>query len=372
MIIDQTICAPVTLLSETLEKYLAIRGVNKLKHFAKYLIVADKIWQEIFQKTIFATQSVWKELKAGDPYSFIDMPKDCARLFSVDTVDDCGNLVPLFYNSRLNVVSKPTIKRCNCNACNCESLCEDLNSTTATTKLLFTINGINYYEKQWIKYCPNGDIIEYTETPVKSFNDRIGDGGDFNNDFNNDFSIGRGGLSNFTIVTNISQRKICALTVRPCGCPENTEENIHKVIDMCGGFLSCNSNLKVKRFDRFLENINSNCTGEVKVSECGNKIYFRPTQRHHGHKTKLPDFLHISYQTNGKVPNQEAQVPDYAELCLWSGIDWLSKQFNNQYSLSEKMAAKYEYNAQSNEVIKWLNPLDLEELSNVQDAEIRF
>lgn len=372
MTLEQTICAPVTLLSESLEKYLAIRGVEKKKYFTKYLIVADKIWQEIFQKTIFATQSVWKELKKGEPYNYIDMPKDCARLFSVDTVDDCGNLVPLFYNSRLNVVSKPTTKNCSCNACNCEGLCEDLNSTTMTTRLVFTINGVNYYEKKWIKYCKNGDILEYTETPVKSFNDRKGDGGDFNDDFNDDFSIGSAGLANYTIVTETSQKKICALTVRPCGCPENTEENVRKVVDMCGCFLSCHSHLKVKRCDRFLENINNNCQGQIKVSECGNRIYFKPHPHRKGSDKKLPDFLHISYQTNGKVPNQESQVPDYAEMCLWSGIDWLSKQFNNMYTLSEKLSAKYQYNDQQNEVIKFLNPLDLQELSNIGDAEIKL
>src|SRR5688572_6546806 len=98
------LCSPVTLLSEVTEKYLLIRGVNKKKYFPKYLVVAGEIWKDIFQKTLWATKSVWKELKAGDPYAYIDVPKDSVRLFSIGATDKCGNIQPLFYNTQLNVI----------------------------------------------------------------------------------------------------------------------------------------------------------------------------------------------------------------------------------------------------------------------------
>jgi hypothetical protein len=80
--IDIGVCAPVSMLSETVDKYLAIRGIEKKKHYSKYLIIAGEIWKDIFQKTLFSTKSVWKELKDGDPYPYVDIPRDNSRLLS--------------------------------------------------------------------------------------------------------------------------------------------------------------------------------------------------------------------------------------------------------------------------------------------------
>lgn len=371
--VQETICPPILTLSEVTERYLAVRQVNKKKYFASYLIVAGKIWQELFQKTLFSTKSVWKELKAGDPYSYVDIPNDCSRFFEASVVDDCGNIVPVYYNPRLNVVPKPVVKKCGCGSCDCGGLCEDLNSTTLTTRFVFTINAIQYFEKTWLKYCSNGDILEYKETPVKKYNDFIGSSGDFNNDFNDDFSSANPSLANFDIETVVSQRKICSLDTKPCGCPVDSEENISKVVDMCGCFLPCNSHLKVKRCDRFLPDTNNNCQGEIKISECGNRIFYRPMPHRRHHKNiPTPNFLLLNYQTNGSTPGQEVMVPDYAELAMWKGIDYLHKAFNNIYSLGEKQLSKIEYEDECNRVIKFLNPLSLEWLSNIMDSPIKW
>jgi hypothetical protein len=363
------LCSPVNTLSEVTERYLAIKGISNKKHFPKYLIVAGQIWKDVFRKTLWVTKSVWKQLKAGDPYPYIDKPKDCNRLFSVGITDKCGNIQPLFYNSQLNIIPKPTIKNCNCGECECD-LCGEINSMTVTTKELFTISGITYYQKCWLKYCKNGDILEYCETPTKKYNTFAGDGGDFNDDFNNDYDIGSNPLADFTIETVISQRKICTLATKPCGCPQQTESNECIIQEHCSCLLSLFSRRLKKCCEQFVQNVNDNFRGEIKISECGTKIYYKPSRHwREVNKSQFPDFLLVNYQTTGLEPDQETQVPDYAELVMFAGIDWLSKQYNGVYSLSEKKEARYNYVQELNDIILFLNPLSLSNISMVQDTK---
>jgi hypothetical protein len=364
------LCSPVTLLSEVVDKYLAIRSIAKKKYYSKYLIVAGEIWKDIFQKTLWATKSVWKELKAGDPYAYIDVPKDSVRLFSIGTTDKCGNIQPLFYNTQLNVIPKPTKRNCSCAECECD-LCGDINAMSVTTKALFTISGITYYQKTWLKYCKNGDILEYSEIPTKKYNTFAGDGGDFDSGFNNDYDIGSNPLADFTIETVIQQRKICTISTKACGCPLSTEENECIIRDNCSCLLSIFSRIRKKCCDQYVENVNDNHYGSIKLSECQTKIFFIPSKKWRGvSKSQYPDFLLINYQTSGLNPDQETQVPEYAEECMRAGIDWLSKQYNGSYSLGEKQAAKYHYNDQQSEVIKFLAPLSLSNINKCQDTKI--
>lgn len=370
-ILENTICAPIQTLSEITDEYLLQRNIIKKKYYTQFLAISKRAWQKIFWNTLWVTQNVWQTVKDGDPYPYVDIPKDCLRLFSVNTIDDCNKIQPLYYNPQINIISKPVVKKCGCETCECGGLCEELNSLTVTTKEVFTVNGTTYYEKIWIKLCPNGDILEYREVPTKKFNDFIGDGGDFNNDFNNDYDIAANPLANYTIVTETFQKKICAVTIKPCGCPEDTEENEETINCYCSCFLPFFGLRKKKHCDQFLKNINDNERGEFKLSECGTKAYFKPS-RHWKCVTdkKYPDFLLVNYQTNGINVGAATQVPDYAVSAMFATMDWMSKRFNNVYNSSEKEAARIECEREINDVIKFLNPLSWEFISNVQDQKI--
>lgn len=373
MIATENICAPSVALSESLDKYLALRGIDRKKYYAKYLIAAGKVWEEIFQKTLWVVQSQWKELKAGDPYNYIDKPRDCLRWFSVASTDECGNIVPLYYNSQLNILPKPTSSNCSCAGCGCDGMCQDLNGMTLTTKEAFTINGITYYEKTWLQYCTNGDILEWREVPTKKFNDYVGDGGDFNNDYNNDYDIGSNPFANFDIVTQTFQKKLCSLTTRPCGCPQDTPENRENLNCFCSCYLPIFGLHKRKHCHEFVENTNNNHYGEIKESECGTKIYFKPSKKWKlAGKSKYPSHLLVNFQTSGVGVSQETQVPLYAEVCLWAGTDYYTKLFNNTYSQSDKKLAEYKYNDEVNKIILYLNPIDLHFVNQVQDEKISW
>lgn len=356
-------------ISDATSEYLIQRGIDKKKHFASYLIGGKWAWKWLFKNTIYSVQSEWKTLKAGTPYNYIDMPSDVVRFFSVAEEDECGKIVPLFYNNQLNIIEKPKNKNCGCESCDCSGLCDDINSTVLTTKVAFTINGVDYIEKTWIKSCKNGDIIRYREVPVKKYNDFVGDAGDYNQDYNNDYLIGHSPFGNYSIVTEKFQDIICKLDVHPCGCPIETPENTCKFTDACGNFLRFDSR---RKRDKFLPNINNNHRGEVKISECNTKIYYRPNMRHNHHVNgaKLPEFLLVNYQTSGTNCTDTVIVPEYAMEALFAGIDYYSKRFNNTYSSLEKRESKYVWVDAQNDLINFLNPISLNFISNVQDAPI--
>lgn len=342
----------INTLADKVDEYLIMRSINKKKYYSMYLVIAKNVWRHLYQKTIYAVNSEWKTLKKGVPYDYIDMPSGVVRLFSVSTLDECGEIISLFYNNQLNTISKPATRKCGCTACDCSGLCEDVNSMVYTTTLVFTDNGTDYYEKKWVKSCANGDMIEYTETPTKKYNSFQGDTSP----------------SDYDIVTVKSQKTLCKLTTRVCGCPEDTEENCELLNTLCGCYLPFNSCCRKKHCDHFLGAINSNKKGEVKISECGNKIYFKP----HPHAKTKPEFLLVNYQTSGENCSDTVQVPEYGNEALWAGIDYYSKRYNNSYSLNEKNEAKYYFRQMENELIMYLNPLSLEWLSNVADAKILY
>lgn len=364
-------------LADVVDENIIMQQIDKKKYFVGYMVIAKMVWRYLYQNTIYAVQSEWQPLRAGIPYNYIDIPKG-VRILSIAENDHCGNVVPLFYNSELNVIPKPLVNTCGCTACDCGSeLCGCLNnSLIKTTKLLFTINGVDYYQTTWIKVCPNGDILQYDQIPTKKFNSFVGDGGDYNSDYNNDYLIGNPPFSDYTIVTVTEQKIICNIPLKPCGCPIDTPEVREKFFTHCGSFINCDAECYRKRCEQeLLSDTNSNYRGEVKISDCGTKMYYKPNPKRGNHfKEKLPEYLLVNFQTSGEncssevlVPNNEANL-----LAMHNGIDWYKKRFNNKYSLGEKEQAKFAWNNSINELILYLNPLSLNIVENIQDTKIRW
>lgn len=361
-------------LSEVVDRAMIRFGISKKKHFASYLILAEECWESIFQNTLWVIKSVWKPTFAGNPYNYIQMPLDCQRLLSVGVDDRCGLIQPLFYNTQLNVVAKPTTKACGCN-CDCGGLCEAVNSMVTTTKLMFTISGVPYYQRCWLKYCNNGDILKYCETPVVKYNNTLGTPGDYSPaDYNNDYLIGTPGFSDYTIETITSQEKICHLETAadsPCGCPVQTEANERMFYDCCGYWVGWGCSDKRKKCNQFSPNINNNHYGEIKVSDCGTKIYYRPN--HNWRKVtdkEIPDYLLVNYQTTGTSVGAETLIPKYARNLLYAELDNGRKEYNSTYSEYEKMTAHYKVVDERAKITGYLNPISLHELSQVQDEKI--
>lgn len=378
-------------LSNLLDEYFAMRFIDKKKYYSGYLICAKNCWKILFRNTMWSTQSVWQQLKPASPYNYIDVPPDLVRLFTVSELDKNNNIVPLFYNSQFNILTPPTLPvNCGCtDNCGCgNGLCDDINSLTKTTTLLFTVNGVDYYQTDYAKLCPNGQVIQYSEIPTKKYNTYAGDGGDYNSDYLNDWLIGNPPFSDFTIVTQTTQKILCNLELAPCGCPLNTPANINTFVTCCGAFAPCFST----NFQNYCQNvylntnIDTNCKGQVKISECGTRIYYIPYPQNVittsidsnmqpqfvVQNTPLPNYLLVNYQTSGEDCNTMVEVPELAVEAMFAGIDYYSKRFNNMYSRDEKNEAKYHWVDMQNKLILDLNAFSLIILSNIQDSKIQW
>lgn len=378
------------LLSQVVDKYMIRRMISNKKFYPAYLVTAGDVWRFLFKNTMFSTQSEWMTLKQCRPEDFgghgfsyyIDVPKGMNRLFNICEIDECGNQVILFYNNEMNVVVKPKDKNCFDKPCGCAGgLCDDINSISKTTKLLFTINNVDYYEVTWLKICPNGDIIEYREIPTKKYNNFSGDGGDYNYDYNNDYLIGNPPFSDFTIVTETFQKILCKMDLKECGCPKETEQNRETFDTHCCGFVTCCSNSKKRRCEATIGDINDNGRGHVKMSDCGTKIYYKPSRHRHnwncgcgqcGSNKKLPTHLLVNFQTTGMNCSSSVLVPEYCLEAMFAGIFFFSIQYNGSYSATEKQMAKWNWVDNQNQIISFLNPFNLIELAQVQDQIIRF
>lgn len=359
-------------LSEIVDKYLIYAGVDHKKHYARYLILGQECWEEIFQNTLWVIKSVWMPTKAGSLYNYVDLPTDCLRLLGVGVDDRCGLIQPLFYNNQLNVVAKPTSKKCGCSCSDCGGLCEGVNSTTKTTKLMFSIAGVPYYQTCWIKYCPNGDVLEFCSTPAKKYNNIVGDGGDYDEDeYNPDWLIGNPPFSDYSIEYIETQTKVCHLETKVCGCPQETPENNQLFLDCCGFYIDWGC--KKKPCKQYSPNINNNKYGEIKMSECGNKIEYHPNRHWQQVTTKqIPDYLLVNYQTTGENVGSETIIPKFAREVMYAAMDCKRKEYNSSFSEFDKQSSYYRYQAKKNDVIGYLNPINLIELSKVQNIPIKY
>lgn len=365
-------CCLSNTLGEIVDRFLIRSSIEKKKHFSRYLILAEECWQDVFQNTLWVIKSVWMPTKAGTPYNYVNMPCDCQRLLSVGTDDKCGLIQPLYYNQQINIVAKPVEKKCGCKAdCGCSSLCETVGSTVATSKVEFTISGVNYYQTCWITSCPNGDILKWCRTPVKKYNSLDGDAGDFNEDYNLDYLKGNPPFSDYTVVYIETQEKICKLAVRECGCPVESEANETLFMDCCGFWVNLNCRTKIKHCRQYSENVNNNMRGDCKISECGNKIYYRPSREWRKVQDKeVPDWLLVNYQSTGTSVGQETIVPIYARNLMYAMLDCGRKEYNGAYSLGEKEAARFRVVDERQKIAGYLNPLSLIFMGSVQDAKI--
>lgn len=341
---------------------------------AAYMVMAKKEWQKLFQNTLWSVQSKWMTMQRGSPYNFVYLPEGTSRVFGAAMEDRCHLIQPLFYNSQLNIIPKPTVKKCGCASdCQCGGVCEAANSMVYTTKLLFTYAGTDYYEKTWTEVCPNGDVLIYSEIPTKKYNTTTGDGGDYNNDYNDDYDIAAPPFSDLEIVTVKSQRKVCKLDVLPCGCPQESESNTILLNENCGCTINWGCGLKRRHCRQYFENIDNNYYGQIKLSECGTKLYYEPSPYwKRVSDVEIPEFLLVNSQTNGLLPTSDVLVPDYALDALNTGVYWRSVRYNTTISQVTKQDAYYQSEMEKGKLTEFLNPLSLIQIGELQDCQTKW
>ena len=342
-----TASCPTISLNDVTNLYLIHKGSDTRKFFKPTLILAEEVFKEIFQQTLFVVKSEYVELKKGEPYNYVDVPRNLQRFLSLSVEDKCHNLKPLYYNGELNVLVKPKKKTCGCKDkdCGCSALCDAVGGLTVTTKDVI-INDQSFTESRWIKICPDGCVYEYRTIPTTKYTFDLGS---YDNSYDVSYEVGS---SETEVVTYTLSRILTTLDVEACGCPKQTKENEEKFFRHCGCFLNSCNRVK-KQCEKYWGECNY-FAGEIKFSECGTKLFVK-----HVENFKHNQWMVLSYQINGVEPDSQVQVPDYAKMTMYSGIDYHRAVFNDRYSQSEKMTKYYKYEDEKQKLILYNNMIDI-------------
>lgn len=337
---------PELTLGEAADLYEIFRGNETRKGYKRNIILIGEVWKELFQSTLFVTQSKWMQLKKGDPYNYVDIPNNCLRFLSASIEDECHNLKPLDYKQDLNVIIKPKVKACGCEVdCGCGGLCESIGGLTSTFKTVI-INGQPYTETTWIKSCPNGDIMEYRSIPTLKF---TFDRGAYDESYDVSYDIGDS--SSEVVFYNLS-RKICNLDKAPCGCPVQTEKNERCFYELCGEYI--NPLVRRNHCDKYYTR-NNYFSGECKLSTCGTRLFIKHVENFADNQQIL-----VSFQTTGISPDEETVVPDYSKMALFTGVDYYRNLFNDRINPRIKEAQYYKYVDEQNKLIVYKNRIAIE------------
>lgn len=393
--------SPKYTLVETVNGYMMRSGNINRKYFRKYEVIAQDIFEKLYANTMPTTISKYVQVfpaEGTDKYPFIKKPRGMVRFFGVDVTNKHNELLQVFYNDKLNVFTKPPIAKTGC-GCTSTDLCDCIDNLEVVITEKFTHGGVVYYEKTWVKCCDNGDVLQYSETPVLNgtcsswlltgsitgnafFSYTKCDGDLVRSQEVDDTGVtvcvsdnapiiitsgdgtkGRVGScsTDQEIVVLTTYKNLGRLETKDCGCPVESEANEDLIYNKCGCFLSAKPKCCKVWYDRS----RIDCTGEMKWSECGTKLYLKDVKDDDG-------FAVIHYQADPMCCGGEIMIDSFARWPIWYGMDYESNVFvptSNAKVMREKERL---YKKATNEFFEYLNPMDADRLFNIPTAEIKF
>jgi hypothetical protein len=309
-------CGAYTL-TEGTERYCIDQGNDERKGFENLLIHAADTWNETLRSTLWSFSSVWLRVHEDGPFPYIKLPKNMSNFLGLYQLDNCGRLIPVHRSASYNILPKPAKKACGCEACDCGDLCAQANSFSLTTK-----DVIGGTEKEWLETCKNGDVIRWREVPAKK--------------------------EDGTFETIIDSERVCTLQTKSCGCVEDSEANRKLLFESCGcRFSVCHSRGLFTRQD-------SACETTLQSDGCG-KIFLIGKY--------IQDYYLLQFQESEASKN--SLVPEYGLMTLKAGIDFHCVAFNPKRK-NERTDAERFYTKQINNMVMYLNPIDLEFINRLQ------
>jgi len=285
-------------------------------------------WYKLFKKTRESIVRKWVYVDEG---GFVNFPNTLEKLQGIYVVDDCGDLMPLFEDSKKNII--PQLKaKCSCNNCDiADCMCPSVQDSIVQTEVL--INSIPYTNKVHTRVLKNGEVVEqkFTWAPVYD------------------------GSGNFVRAQEVSsQNTRCMVKVSACGCPVNCSENI-KVLTSCGCMVD-----DCMPSDRDEYPALKNEAGYYKTDNDNRVIHLFKSN---GKKSNLTQVL-LSFQSNGA----DMVIQDYVRPALMALLDWTRKMYSPNFDRNDRVEAKRNYYREKMEMLKELNPIPYALFVKVNDA----
>lgn len=339
-------------LAEVVEDYLIRKFNQRRKYFGNYFKIAQDVYKDLYRTILPTIISKYVQVFTDDKYPYVLVPDFMERFFSISITNRKNELLEVYYNNDLNVFSKPpTVKHCGCTTTDlCD--CMDNLQVVITPKV---IDGTTYYEKVWVVCCDNGDVMQYSEVPVKKYGEA---GGSYADDYSDDYDIINDGDN---VVVLQFYKNLGRLDTKDCGCPLDTDNNKVIIYNKCGCFLS----LKPQCCKEWYHQKHVSCTGEMKFSECGTRIYLKDVKTDDG-------FVVIAYQADPVLCGEEILVDDFAKEAIWYGIEEQSIVFYPRSSEGEKEGAKQRRLAAKNRLFEYMNPINDKRFFSIPTAEIKL
>jgi hypothetical protein len=346
--------SPKYTLAEVVEQLLIRKFNQRRKYFGNYFRIAEDVYKDLYRTVLPTVRSKYVQVitKEGEPFPYVEVPAHMVRFFSISVTNKHRQLLEVYYNDELNVFTKPpVVKSCGCTSTDlCD--CIDNLQVIITPKV---IDGVTYYEKVWIVCCDNGEVKQYSEVPVKKYGDT---GGDYGDDYGDDYDI----ISDGDNVVVLQFYKLLGkLETKDCGCPVESETNRELILNKCG----CHLGLRPRYCTQWYDKKNIRCTGEMKFSECGTRIYLVNVCDDDG-------FVVISYQADEVKCGEEILVDDYAREAIWDGTDEQSIRYHPKSTVVEKEAARQQALRGKSKLFEFLNPVNSNRFFSIPTAELRL
>lgn len=400
MIEEQGISPKYTLV-ETVNGYLLRQGNLNRKYFRKYEAIAEDIFAKLYATIMPTLISKYVEVfqpGPGEKYPYIKKPMGMTRFFGVDVTNKHNELLQVYYNDRLNVFTKPPVQKSGC-GCASTDLCDCIDNLQVVITEKFELDGVKYYEKTWVKCCDNGDVLQYSENPVINgtcsewelagsisgpayFSYTKCDGTLVRSEAIDDTGktvcvsdnapilVTSGNYTKTRIGSCASAGQVVVLTTytnlgrletKDCGCPIDTEENRDLIFNKCGCFLTAKPRCCKVWYDKS----RIDCTGEMKWSECGNKLYLKDVKDDNG-------FVVAHFQVDPLCCGGEIMIDTFARWPIWYGIDYESNVFNPRSNPNVLREAERRYKKAVTEYFEYLNPIGFDRFFDIPTAEIKL
>lgn len=286
-------------------------------------------WYELFKKTPESIVRKWVDVVDG----VVSYPSTAEKhgILGCYIVDASNDLKPLYEDTIKNIIPVPK-QKCKCTSCDtAECMCPTIKDNINQVDVV--INSTTYTNKTVTRVLKSGRVVEEKLIWVPKYD----------------------ASSIFVSVEQVaSQVTKCTIETLPCGCPKNTEENHAKLLG-CG----CIDDLVVPYMrEKYPAMYNS--YGYYKKDEDNRKVFIFDSN---GKKSRLKQIL-LVFQSNGA----DMLVQQYSVVCLIALLDWGKKMYSPSYIAQDRLEAKRNYLRHKNEMIKFLNPIPYELVSEISDV----